>query len=154
MADDIQTPKLDTIFDCVFDPSIAEKLSAFPDQCEIEIFDAAIKNGDIWAVEKKWRVEALLAVKKNAFKGDPQAQFDLAETYYHVKNYNDAKTWYKASAIKGNPEAQWMTGNLYHYGQGVNKDYEEAKKWWSLAAQQEFKPAMQIVKIINQQELK
>ena len=44
--------------------------------------------------------------------------------------------WYLEAANQGNPVAQYRMGELYHYGFGVDKNYEEEMKWYLKAANQ------------------
>lgn len=156
MVDDVS--KQDFSFDDVFNYVIAPVIThpsnsnTFPEKYDAALYAEIAKNGSIWAMEKVWRIECLIAIKENAARENVKAQFDLAEIYYDRKHYEEAITWYKKSANNGCPEAQWMTGNLYHYGQGVPENNEEAVKWWTLAANQQFKPAQQIMNIINKEK--
>ena len=43
---------------------------------------------------------------------------------------------YRAAAERGDAEAQYELGMCYARGDGVNKDFAEAVKWWRKAAQQ------------------
>jgi uncharacterized protein len=42
----------------------------------------------------------------------------------------------KPFAISGNKEAQHYVGNLFEFGRGVDQNYIEARKWYSLSAHQ------------------
>ena len=48
---------------------------------------------------------------------------------------------YKAKAEKGDAEAQHNLGVSYANGEGVEKDYAEAEKWYRKAAEQNFAKA-------------
>ena len=61
------------------------------------------------------------------------------ETYAQLrKSGNDAPGSIRLdSAATGNPIAQRELGTAYHHGNGVLQSFEEAMKWWKLAAEQE-----------------
>ena len=44
--------------------------------------------------------------------------------------------WFKESAGQGYTPAYKALGDCYIFGYGVEQDYEEAVKWWRLAAEQ------------------
>lgn len=46
-------------------------------------------------------------------------------------------------AEQGYELAQYNMGNMYFYGLGVEKDTEQAIKWYQLAAKQNYQPAIQ-----------
>ena len=48
---------------------------------------------------------------------------------------------YKAKAEKGDAKAQFMAGYCYYAGEGVEKDYVEAVKWYRKAAEQNYSEA-------------
>ena len=53
------------------------------------------------------------------------------------QNYEAAASAYLSAAEKGEAYAQVALGSLYRTGKGVEKDYVEAYKWLSMAAEQE-----------------
>ena len=52
------------------------------------------------------------------------------------RNPAEAARWWLAAADQGLPQAQYNLGVLYEQGQGVTADYQEAAKWYGLAAAQ------------------
>ena len=77
-------------------------------------------------------------------KGDPVAQFNLAQAYYFdhfiegvARDPVEAVKWWRMAADQGNADAQNILGN-YWYSKGlyVAKDMVEAAKWWRMAADQ------------------
>lgn len=44
-------------------------------------------------------------------------------------------------AKKGDAEAQYNLGNCYYYGLGIEKNYDEAVKWFRQSAEQDYAPA-------------
>lgn len=48
---------------------------------------------------------------------------------------------YRQLAEQGDPEAQYLLGKMYHYGQGVDRDYSAAVKWYRAGADQGYTKA-------------
>ena len=75
-----------------------------------------------------------------AEKGDPEAQFKMAVSYYNGnsthKNYKLAKEWYEKAAKQGHEKAQFNLGIMYESGKYINQDYKEAFKWFRRSAEQ------------------
>ena len=73
-----------------------------------------------------------------ANNGDAKAQYKLG-IYYLDQEGNEEKAFklIKESAEKGVAPAQVQLGCLYQYGEGVEKNNEEALKWFRLAAKQQ-----------------
>ena len=59
---------------------------------------------------------------------------------WHVLDWSETTTtsfyWYSLAANKGNAVAQCILGNAYMNGHGVKKDVEQAKHWYTKAAEQ------------------
>lgn len=66
----------------------------------------------------------------------PPAQADFAEGFaaYKNKDYSTALREYEAGASKGEANAMLGLGDLYYYGQGVDKDTAQAFDWYRKAA--------------------
>jgi TPR repeat protein len=73
--------------------------------------------------------------RAKAERGDTEAQFALAVSYYSATNYTEAATWYQKSAENGFAEAQTQIGLCYLYGNGVSLDTERAVKWFRKSAE-------------------
>jgi TPR repeat protein len=66
-----------------------------------------------------------------------QAQtFEDGRAAYQAKDYKKALVILKPMAEEGNSEAQVILGIMYDSGQGVDKDPEQAMKWYIRAAKQ------------------
>ena len=76
-----------------------------------------------------------------AAQGDPQGQFQLAETYAKRGNIGLALESYGKAAEGGHREAQYTLGLMYDLGIDVDGDITEAMKWYRLAAKQEHRDA-------------
>ncbi|WP_051200008.1 tetratricopeptide repeat protein [Butyrivibrio sp. FCS006] len=83
---------------------------------------------------------------KNAIKyyveaansGSAIAAFNLAGSYELGStglraNQKKAFYWYEKAAELGDPDAQIETAKRYHYGNGVQQDQEECKRWLAIA---------------------
>lgn len=79
---------------------------------------------------------AIAELKPLAEQGDASAQYLLAETYFsgHGGTMMEALKWMTASADQGYAQAQARLGLIYGTGKGVATNYEEAYRWFSLAA--------------------
>jgi len=79
---------------------------------------------------------AIAQLKPIAEQGDASAQYLLAETYFggHGGTMMEALKWMTASADQGYAQAQARLGLIYGTGKGVATNYEEAYRWFSLAA--------------------
>lgn len=64
------------------------------------------------------------------------ADFTRGLTAYDAKDYHKAFQQWQPLAEQGDEYAQTGLGLLYHFGSGVAKDYQEAVRWYRLAAQQ------------------
>lgn len=57
-----------------------------------------------------------------------------AISHYNVKNFEKAYAlFYPLAAFSRNAEAQFYLGIMYHDGEGVEKNRDEALKWWKRA---------------------
>ncbi|CAA0078558.1 Secretory immunoglobulin A-binding protein EsiB [BD1-7 clade bacterium] len=80
-------------------------------------------------------------VRKMAEMGNHQAQFTLAEQYFHgrdgqPRNHQEAFSWYQKAANGGYMPAQFTMGTLYDTGEGVKRDLAQAFKWYKTVANQ------------------
>ena len=59
-----------------------------------------------------------------------------------TKDKEKAFFWYKKAADKGIPEAQCLLGNCFMFGEGTEINEKEAVRYYELAAQQQYPPAI------------
>ena len=59
-----------------------------------------------------------------------------AEKLFDAERYGDALAQYRNLAEAGHPRAQLMVGWIYHHGLGLQENFDEARKWYSIAAGQ------------------
>jgi len=79
-------------------------------------------------------------LKRQAYRGDANAQYEVAEYYNDKENYKKAERWYE-SAEQGHTEAQHMMGLLYYRGSGVERDYSKARAWSETSAKKGYGPS-------------
>ncbi|MDF2542231.1 MAG: hypothetical protein K0S47_1949 [Herbinix sp.] len=85
--------------------------------------------------------EAIKWFNQASEHGDTEAQKRLADIYedkygtYNTKDIKKAIEFLKMSAIGGNKYAQHDLAEKYYYGTGVERDYVEAIKWFTAAAE-------------------
>ncbi len=86
--------------------------------------------------------EALSWYLKAAEQNKPFAWICLGRIYkFHKNDYNQALYCYRRAAELGNSCGQLYLGDMYEEGRGVNKDIEEAVRWYRKAATQGDKDA-------------
>ena len=82
---------------------------------------------------------------EKAWKGNADAQFDLAKRYLYgygvAEDIKKSIYWLRAVSEKGNPQAQKMLADCYSSGKGVGKSFQKAAYWYSKAAEQGFSDA-------------
>lgn len=75
-------------------------------------------------------------LRGEAQKGDPEAQYRLANTCYLAQNPSEGANWLLKAAEQGHVRAQCDLGVMYHKGFGVDQSYEDCLKWYRMAANQ------------------
>ena len=105
---------------------------------------AALQKGDY---EK-----AVAELQPLADKGEPAAQYLLAETYFggHGGTLMEGLKWMTASAEQGYAQAQARLGLIYGTGRGVAVNNTEAYRWFSLAALQADPKQQKNLKVISE----
>lgn len=122
--------------------SAAEK-----DMTDIDGMNDLLKSS---AKMKKTQQNMISKMSKAADDGNIGAQFQLGMTYSAgVVNTKDSIKWLKKAAEKNHRGAQYILGFIYGYGDGVDKDIKEAKKWLDKAIKQGHKEAKKYLDEIN-----
>lgn len=108
--------------------------------------------------QEVYRADRLLARAK---AGDEDAIFEIGKCFYfgegRSENYRLALDYFLKIAESGNAEAQFYVGCIYEQGEteseqefrGVEKNLDEAKRWYSKAAEQGFERALQALVRLN-----
>lgn len=88
----------------------------------------------------------------SAKNGNNNSQLKLGKIYYLFSILEDTDKYNKKyielfteSSINGNAEAQYWLGQCYHNGDGIEKDYKEAIKWYIMSANNEYNKAQHIL---------
>lgn len=67
---------------------------------------------------------------------DPVAQYNLASEYADPKNAKHDMTkalyWFEKAGHQGHIRAQKAVGDIYRYGNGVEKDIARARRWYEM----------------------
>ena len=108
------------------------------------------------AVRRKDYFNAVRLLMPLAQAGNPQAQLEVGDLYYHghgVKESDEeALKWYERSAVQGLAQAQFQAGNMYAYGLGVKRDDPEvdrkAAKFYFEAARKGHRDAQYALAIL------
>lgn len=80
-------------------------------------------------------------IEDKAFKGNAEAQHDLAAIYTAGhggvrQDYARAAAWFEKAALSGVANAAYNLGVLYHQGLGMKPDMKKALTWYQKAADQ------------------
>lgn len=98
-------------------------------------FAAAIKAGLDAFGEFRFRPIGLTPKSSpNVRDGDPN--FDEGLNAFNAKNYKLAMARLTPFAESGDVKAQSYLGSMYEYGDGVERDYRDALRWFLMAAEQ------------------
>ncbi len=88
-------------------------------------------------------------MKMAAEGGHVQAQVELADHYRNgwqeaeiEQNYRAALAWYEEAALSQHAEAQSKLGEMHYAGLGVERNRFEGIRWYQLAAQKYYTPAL------------
>jgi TPR repeat protein len=84
----------------------------------------------------------LASLRASAERGDTRAQYELGRTYAQLWNPKEANQWYRKAAEQGVADAQYRLGESFATGEGVAQDPVEAYAWFSLAAAQQHRQAV------------
>ena len=114
--------------------SVVVRLAFDAPVCPAE-FAAAIKAG-VDAFSEFRRRPIGLTPKPSPDVRDVDPNFDEGLNAFRAKNYKLAMARLTPFAESGDAKAQSYLGNMYEYGNGVERDYREALRWLLMAAEQ------------------
>ena len=78
------------------------------------------------------------------------ANIFVSDRQFTEKNYGQAMQGYKLAAKVGNPHAYYQLGNMYYQGLGTEQDIVNALINFSLAGEQDFHNAQEVMdKLLN-----
>jgi localization factor PodJL len=79
------------------------------------------------------------ALRSAAAKGDPAAEYEIAQRYAEgrgmAQSFTEAAAWFERAAKQGSVPAQFRLGGLYEKGLGVAKDLNAARRLYLPAAE-------------------
>lgn len=113
--------------------------------------DMGDENGfqSLMALQKKIDMARRMEATRNS-TASAKENFDLAQTYYQQKDYDQAFPLFQLSADQGYGKAQYMMGLLYMEGKGVGSDYAVGAEWLQKAADQKVAHAQYMLGVLYQ----
>lgn len=87
----------------------------------------AFQGGDV--------VQAMALLKKSADAGHAPSQSLLGYILDKAEFNDEAIAYYRKAAAQKDPDGQFGLGTMYASGEGVKRDFVEARKWITLAAE-------------------
>ena len=82
------------------------------------------------------------------------SELQQGKRYFEAGYYKSAMHDLLPLATNGNAEAQYAVGYMYYYGYGVSQDTDVGHFWIKRAADQNFKPAIQALAMIDKDKLR
>ena len=105
-----------------------------------------------WEMEEIGEIEEAIEWWKKAIeKGETGWAYRIGQTYasgdrYGIgTDYKEAFKWHMLAAKNGHYMSQCELGYYYYEGTGVEKDLNEAIRWWKLSAQKNFEPSTRML---------
>ena len=90
------------------------------------------------------------ALQKRAEQGDAAAQTALGVEEAEQGNYGNAFKWLARAAVANHAEAQYYLAVMYERGLGMDKNVDEAHRWYQRAADNGFAKAQKRIADIKQ----
>jgi len=56
--------------------------------------------------------------------------YKMSDLFYKSREYEEAMKWFKIAIKYNHSDSQFKIGVMYHFGKGVNQDYDEAINWY------------------------
>ena len=115
-------------------PKTFRKIKALPqpDSKEIKEDKKKRRGGKLFA-EKKY-AKARKCFKREAKRGNPQAQYNVGVTYYEEGNYTKALSWHVKAVEQMHPQAFYNIAVMHLKGEGVPQNHFIAWTWFNFAA--------------------
>lgn len=79
-------------------------------------------------------VGAMPSLRKAADEGHAPAQALLAQILDQAEFNQEAVEYFRKAALQGNADGEYGLGTMYAAGEGVQRDAQEALRWYRLAA--------------------
>lgn len=93
--------------------------------------------GALYNLAGRYR-EAIPYFEKAIVLGDNRGYGSLADVYYNLQDYYNAKKYYEIACNKDYELACSVLGQMYHDGQGVSQNYHKAYKLYIKACDMKF----------------
>lgn len=90
-------------------------------------------------------VVAVSSLERAAAAGHPPAQALLGYILDKAEDNEAAARYYRMAADQGDAKGAYWLAALYANGEGVPKDYSEAFRWFLVAAEAGYGPAIEVV---------
>lgn len=103
----------------------AKGFGVMPDQAEANRWRAKARSAGFMGKKDVMNIERV-----------GTTEYQKALEFYYQWKFAEAALFFLQAAEKGHPEAQLILGALYHDGQGVQKDKQQAEYWIQEAAKQ------------------
>lgn len=88
---------------------------------------------------------AMMFLGKAADAGHAKAQSLLGYIYDKAEENQEALRYYRMSASQGDSAGEYGLGALYASGEGVERNYREAVRWFAKAVEQGHGPAIAVL---------
>ena len=96
----------------------------------MKYYRAAGENGDVYS--QFMYVNLVLANRDSlSQKEDDEKNYDAGMKYYNAKDYAKAAEIFTSSAKNGHAPSQYMIGRMYEHGQGVSRNVDTAREWYT-----------------------
>lgn len=119
----------------------------------LEVYEDYMKNTPLIMAAEKGHADVIMVLLKNGANphaynevfanllscvsiGNNRVLQEAVEIYFRDPSsfFSESLGWYIVEALKGNTKAQNDLGMMYHEGQGVTQDYQEARRLFEAAA--------------------
>lgn len=99
----------------------------------------------------RWLLFFIMIFSLNACAISPATQSELAQgkRLFNGGYYKRAMTQLLPLAANGNADAEYAVGYMYYYGYGTPQDVDSGYFWIKRAADQQFQPAIDALKLMN-----
>jgi hypothetical protein len=87
--------------------------------------------------------------RKSARHGEPMAMFSLGRIALEERSFTESFKWFSRAADTGHARSLYWLGKHYWFGNGVNRNKQEAMRLFHLAAGKKVKAARRVVKYLS-----
>jgi len=91
--------------------------------------------------------------QKAADQGDGSGECGMGQIYLSglgtKSDYAQAVQWFQKSADHGDPRGQYTLATCHHFGYGLPKDDDKAYHWLQISAAQDYQPAKDLLKVVE-----